>query len=130
MKTATTTTTEVRADNFEALLKREGIVFIDWWAPWCGPCRRFGPIFEAAAQKHPDITWGKVNTDAEQDLAGEFAIRSIPTLMAFRDGVLVFEQPGMLPAAALEQLVKAIRDLDMTEVRRSIAAAQATRAAS
>ena len=101
MKTATTTTTEVRADNFEALLKREGIVFIDWWAPWCGPCRRFGPIFEAAAQKHPDITWGKVNTDAEQDLAGEFAIRSIPTLMAFRDGVLVFEQPGMLPAAAL-----------------------------
>ena len=131
MKAATkTATTEIGAANFETIMKREGIVLIDWWAPWCGPCRMFAPIFEAAASKHPDITWGKVNTDAEQDLAGNFEIRSIPTLMAFRDGILVFEQPGMLPAAALESLVAQIRALDMDDVRKQIAAAQATRAAS
>ena len=127
MKTATT---EIGAANFETIMKREGIILIDWWAPWCGPCRMFAPIFEAAATKHPDLTWGKVNTDAEQDLAGNFEIRSIPTLMAFRDGILVFEQPGMLPAAALESLVAQIRALDMDDVRRQIAAAQTARAAS
>lgn len=128
--TTTPATTEVRADNFEALRKSGGIVLIDWWASWCGPCRMFAPIFEAAARQHPDITWGKVDTDKEQELAGEFAIRSIPTLMAFRDGILVFEQPGMLPAAALERLVAEIRKLDMVEVRAKVAAAQGERAAS
>lgn len=111
-------------------MKRGGIVLIDWWASWCGPCRMFAPIFEAAARQHTDITWGKVDTDKEQELAGEFAIRSIPTLMAFRDGILVFEQPGMLPAAALERLVAEIRKLDMAEVRAKVAAAQGERAAS
>jgi thioredoxin 1 len=114
-------TTELGAANFEATIKDNSIVFIDWWASWCGPCRAFAPIYERLAAKHTDIVWGKVDTDAEQDLASGFAIRSIPTLMVFRDGVLIFEQPGMMSAVALDGLVEKVRALDMAEVKRRIA---------
>lgn len=118
---------QISESNFKSTVNRSGIVILDWWAPWCGPCRAFAPTFEAAARKHPDITWGKVNTEEEPRLAGAFQVRSIPTLMAFRDGILVFEQPGMLPAAALEQLVSALRGLDMAEVKRKAQPASAAR---
>ena len=107
--------------TFEKTITTDGITLVDWWATWCGPCRAFGPVFEAASETHPDITFGKIDTDANQGLAGEFQISSIPTLMAFRDGVLVFSQPGALPAAGLEQVIKAVRDLDMEDVRAQMA---------
>jgi thioredoxin 1 len=107
--------------TFEKTITTDGITLVDWWATWCGPCRAFGPVFEAASEKHQDITFGKIDTDANQGLAGEFQISSIPTLMAFRDGVLVFSQPGALPAAGLEQVIKAVRDLDMDDVRAQMA---------
>ena len=112
----------VDEQNFEGLIK-QGIVLLDWWAAWCGPCRAFAPIFEAAATRHPDVTFGKVDTEAEPGLASAFGIRAIPTLMAFRDGVLIFERPGLLPAAALDQLIAQIRALDMDDVRRELVAA-------
>lgn len=99
----------------------EGIVFVDFWAAWCGPCRAFAPVFEQASEQHPDIVFGKVDTEAEQRLAAEFRITSIPTLMVFRDGVLVYSQPGALRAPELDQLIQGARDLDMDEVRRQIA---------
>lgn len=113
-------TTEITEQSFEATVK-SGIVFIDWWASWCGPCRAFAPTYERAAARHPDITWGKVDTEAQPGLAGAFGIRAIPTLMVFRDGILLFEQPGMLPPAALERLVEEVRALDMDDVRRRMA---------
>ena len=105
----------------------EGTVLVDWWASWCGPCRMFGPIFESVSEKHPDLTFAKVDTEAEQALAGAAGIQSIPTLMVFRDGILLFSQPGALPEAALEDLVSQVNALDMDEVRRQIAEESAAR---
>jgi thioredoxin 1 len=118
-------TTEISEANFKDTVSQSGIVLIDWWAPWCGPCRTFGPIFEKVASKNPDIVFGKVNTEEQQNLAAAFEIRSIPTLMIFRDRVLLFAQPGALPEAALEDLVRQTRALDMEDVRRKMAEAQA-----
>ena len=112
---------EITAETFEPTVTKEGIVLLDFWAEWCGPCKRFAPVFEAAAEKHPDITWGKIDTEQQQELAGALRITSIPTLMVFRDGVLVFRQPGALPAQVLEQLVEQVRKLDMDEVRSDLA---------
>lgn len=113
--------TALTATTFQDVVSRDGIVLVDFWAAWCGPCRAFAPVFEAAAERHPDIVFGKVDTEAEQELAAAAGIRSIPTLMAFRDGVLVFAQPGALPAEALEELVGAVRGLDMDQVRTELA---------
>jgi thioredoxin 1 len=108
--------------TFDQLVATNGIVLVDFWASWCGPCRMFAPVFAAAAEEHPDMTFVKVDTEAEQQLAARFGIMSIPTLMVFRDQVLVFAQPGALPAPALAQLIEAVQALDMDEVRRTLAA--------
>ena len=118
-------TVALTAEAFGDTVTREGITLVDFWAEWCGPCRQFGPIFETASEAHPDVTFGKVDTEAERELAGAAGITSIPTLMAFRDGVLVFSQPGALPAPALEQVIAAVRGLDMAEVHKQIAAQDA-----
>lgn len=114
----------VSEENFQDTIK-EGIVLLDWWASWCGPCRTFAPIFEEAAAKHEDITFGKVDTEEQRELAGTFAIRSIPTVMVFRDGILLASLPGMMPAPQLEDLIAQVRALDMDEIRREIAAEKA-----
>jgi thioredoxin 1 len=109
------------AQNLVQNVEKDGILLVDFWASWCGPCRTFAPVFDAAAEANPDIVFGKVNTEEEVDLASALQITSIPTLMAFRDGVLVFRQPGALPRAALDELIGAVRGLDMDDVRRQIA---------
>ena len=114
-------TQTLTGQSFESTITAGGIVVVDFWASWCGPCRQFAPVFEAASAQHEDIVFGKVDTEDQPALAGAARITSIPTLMAFRDGILVFSQPGALPAAALEQLVQAVRDLDMDDVRDKIA---------
>ena len=115
------TTTTLTAENFEQTVTADGITLVDWWATWCGPCRMFGPIFEHASTKHDDIRFGKVDTEVERELAGAAKIMSIPTLMAFRDGVLVFSQPGAIAEPALEEVIQAVRDLDMGDVRSQLA---------
>jgi len=118
------TTTTLTADTIADTIKDNEIVLVDFWASWCGPCRMFGPVFEASSEKHPEIVHAKVDTEAEQQLAAELQITSIPTLMAFRDGVLVFNQAGALPAPSLEQVVTAVKELDMDDVRAKIAERQ------
>jgi thioredoxin 1 len=117
-------TIELSGKTFEETVARQGIVLVDFWAGWCGPCRAFAPVFGAAAEEHPDIVFAKVDTEAEPALARSLDIMSIPTLMAFRDGILVFSQPGALPAPALARLIAAVRDLDMDAVREQVAASE------
>jgi thioredoxin 1 len=118
-------TMELTTDNFNEVTSGDGIVLVDFWASWCGPCRMFAPVFEQAADEHTDVVFGKVDTEAQTELAQAFGISSIPTLMAVRDGVVLYSQPGALPAAALEQLIGQVREVDMDEVRRSVAAQEA-----
>lgn len=115
---------ELMSSEFSSFVKQDKPVLVDFWATWCGPCRQFGPVYEEASNKHTDIVFGKVDTDAEQNLARAAQISSIPTIMAFRDGVAVFRQSGALPGAALDDLIQQIRDLDMDQVRASIAESQ------
>ncbi|MCH5645577.1 MULTISPECIES: thioredoxin [unclassified Gordonia (in: high G+C Gram-positive bacteria)] len=117
------TTREITIDNLQQTIDGGGIVLLDFWAGWCGPCRMFAPVFEKAAEANTDIVFGKIDTEAEQQLAAGFGIRSIPTLMAFREGVMVFNQPGALPAAQLDELIAAVRGLDMEQVHAEVAAA-------
>jgi thioredoxin 1 len=123
-------TVDLTASTFEETVTGNDIVLVDWWASWCGPCRAFAPVYEASAATHDDIVFGKVDTEAEQGLAGAAGIMSIPTLMVFRDGILLFSQAGALPAAALEDLIAQVRALDMDEVRRTLADEAADAAAS
>ena len=118
-------TINVGEKEFETLITESPIVFVDFWAEWCGPCKMFGPVFEAASEKHLDVVFAKVDTEAEQSLAGAAGITSIPTLMAFRDGILLFRQPGALPAPSLEELIGAIKAADMEEIKKEVAAQEA-----
>ena len=120
-------TTELTKENFERTVLDNDIVLVDFWAPWCGPCRTFGPVFDAASEQHGDIVFAKVNTEEQQELAGYFDVRSIPTLMVFREKVLIFSKAGALPASSLEKLIAEIRKVDMAEVHRNIAAEKEAR---
>jgi thioredoxin len=117
-------TVELTKDNFDETVNGNAIVIVDFWAPWCGPCRGFAPVFEKAAEAHGDVVFAKVNTDEQQELAGAFGIRSIPTLMVFREKVIIFQQAGALPGSALEQVLAQAKALDMAKVHQEIAAEQ------
>jgi len=116
---------ELTQDTFQDAITPEGTLIIDFWAPWCGPCRNFAPVFEKAAERHPDITFAKINTDAEQELAGALGIRSIPTLMVFREQVMLFSQAGALSAGQFEELIGKIKEVDMEQVHKEVSAARA-----
>ena len=116
---------ELTKDNFEQVVTSNATVIVDYWAPWCGPCRGFAPVFEKVAEANPDVVFAKVNTDEEQEIASHFQIRSIPTLMVFREQIIVFSQPGALPQSAFEQVIEKAKALDMDEVRRQIATQEA-----
>jgi thioredoxin 1 len=112
---------DLTKDSFEEIINGHDTILVDFWAPWCGPCRQFAPIFESMSETHPDIVFAKVNTEEERELAGHFQIRSIPTLMVFRQQIIVFSQPGALPPAALASIIEKVGELDMDEVRRQVA---------
>jgi thioredoxin len=114
-------TVALTAENFNQYVEKDGVLVIDWWAPWCAPCRAFGPVYDKASETHADVTFGKVNTEEQPELAGTFQIQAIPTLMVFRDQVLVFARPGAIPAAALDEIISQVRALDMDDVRKKIA---------